>query len=118
MIDSHQYVIGIDYGTLTARAVLVDVESGKVVSTSTKDYKHGVMDQFMPDGVTQLPHDWAIQHPQDYLDCLSAIIPDVLRIANVSPEQVIGVGTDATECTMVPIKKDGTPLGVPSFCII
>lgn len=110
VMDFPQYVIGIDYGTLTARAVLVDVDTGKVVSTSTKDYKHGVMDQFMPDGVTPLPHDWALQHPQDYLDCLSAIIPDVLRMANVSADQVIGIGTDATECTMVPIKKDGTPL--------
>lgn len=105
-----QYVLGIDYGTLTARAILVEVETGKIVSTATKDYPHGVMDKFLPDGVTALPPDWALQHPRDYLDCLSFLIPEVLRMAGVNSEQVIGIGTDATECTMIPIKKDGTPL--------
>ena len=109
-MSARKYVIGIDYGTLTARAVLVDVDSGKMMSTAAKDYAHGVMDQFMPDGVTPLPPDWAIQHPQDYLDCLSSLIPEVLRMANVSADDVVGIGTDATECTMIPIKLDGTPL--------
>ncbi|OHT16518.1 L-ribulokinase [Tritrichomonas foetus] len=110
MKSNNQYVIGVDYGTLTCRAVLVNVNNGKVVSTATKDYSHGVMDKFMPDGVSPLPPDWALQHPQDYLDCLAYVIPEVLRIANVDAEDVVGIGTDATECTMIPIKKDGTPL--------
>jgi L-ribulokinase len=99
----------VDFGTLSGRSVIVNVESGEEVAYSVKNYKHGVMSDKMPDG-KMLPPDWALQHPQDYLDVLQYTIPDVLKKSGVSPEQVIGVGIDFTACTLLPIKKDGTPL--------
>jgi len=104
-----KYSIGIDFGTLSGRAVIVDVETGEEVAYSVKNYEHGVMSETLPNG-TVLPPDWALQHPQDYVDVLKCTIPDVLKKANVSPEQVIGVGIDFTSCTLLPIKNDGTPL--------
>lgn len=104
-----QYVIGIDYGTLSGRAVLVRVSDGQVLASSVYDYPHGVMDAALPDG-TPLPPDWALEHPQDYLDVLVHTIPEVLRLSGVDKQQVIGIGLDATASTAMPCLKDGTPL--------
>ena len=105
-----KYAIGIDFGTQSGRAVLVEVDTGREVATSVKMYPHGVMDEYLPDGKTKLEPDWALQHPQDYLDVLSETVPAVLKEAGVSPDDVIGVGIDFTACTMLPIDEDGTPL--------
>ena len=104
-----KYTIGVDYGSLSGRAVLVDVATGEELASSVYEYPHAVMETQLPDG-TKLGHDWALQHPQDYLDVLSHIIPAVLKEAGVSNEDVIGVGTDFTACTILPVKADGTPL--------
>jgi L-ribulokinase len=105
-----KYSIGIDYGTQSGRAVLVEVGTGKEVATSVKEYTHGVMDEYLPDGTTKLEHDWALQHPADYLEVLQVTIPKVLQDANVSPNDVIGLGIDFTACTVLPIDTTGTPL--------
>ncbi|WP_127836795.1 ribulokinase [Clostridium prolinivorans] len=107
---SKKYTIGVDYGTQSGRAVLVDIATGEEVATAVKVYPHGVMDEYLPDGKTKLPPDWALQHPQDYIDVLSETIPTILKEANVDAEDVIGIGIDFTACTMLPIDKYGTPL--------
>ena len=104
-----KYSIGVDYGSLSGRAVLVNVQTGEELATSILEYPHAVMETNLPDG-TKLGVDWALQHPQDYLDVLSYTIPNVLKQANVSAEDVIGVGIDFTACTVLPVKADGTPL--------
>lgn len=104
-----RYVIGVDFGTLSGRSVLVRVADGEEVATSVLDYPHGVMDEKLPDGTT-LGVDWALQHPDDYMEVFGKTIPEVLRISGVKPEQVIGIGVDFTACTMLPVKSDGTPL--------
>ena len=104
-----KYTIGVDYGSLSGRAVLVDVATGEELASSVYEYPHAVMETQLPDG-TKLGHDWALQHPQDYLDVLSHTIPADLKEAGVSNEDVIGVGTDFTACTILPVKADGTPL--------
>ena len=69
-----KYTIGVDYGSLSGRAVLVDVATGEELASSVYEYPHAVMETQLPDG-TKLGHDWALQHPQDYLDVLSHTIP-------------------------------------------
>lgn len=105
-----KYSLGIDFGTQSGRAVLVEVGSGKEVATAVKEYTHGVMDEFLPDGKTQLEHDWALQHPADYLEVLQITIPEVLKKAQVVADDVIGLGIDFTACTILPIDVNGTPL--------
>ena len=107
---SKKYTIGIDYGTQSGRALLVEVATGKEIATAVKVYPHGVMDEYLPGGKTKLPPDFALQYPMDYLDVLRETIPKVLKEANVSAADVIGLGIDFTACTMLPIDKDGTPL--------
>jgi L-ribulokinase len=105
-----KYSIGVDYGTQSGRALLVEIETGKEAATAVKEYTHGVMDEYLPDGITALRPDWALQHPEDYLEVLRVTIPEVLKKANVSAEDVIGIGIDFTACTMLPIDSNGTPL--------
>ena len=104
-----KYVIGIDFGTLSGRCVLVDVESGAEVAESVLEYAHGVMDERLPSG-RALPKLYALQHPQDYLDVLRFTVRDVLSRAKVSRDAVVGMGIDFTSCTVLPIDKDGVPL--------
>ena len=104
-----KYSIGVDFGTLSGRAVLVELDGGREAATAVYNYPHGVMDEKLPCGV-KLPIDFALQHPRDYLEVLSYTIPEVLRLAGVRPEQVKGVGIDFTSSTLLPVYSDGSPL--------
>lgn len=104
-----KYTIGIDYGTLSGRAVVVDVTTGEELAAAVMEYPHGVMETALPDG-TPLPPQWALQHPQDYLDVLYAIVPQALAASGISPQDVIGIGVDFTACTVLPVRADGMPL--------
>lgn len=104
-----KYVIGIDFGTLSARALLVHAKTGEEIASCEYKYPHGVMDEKLPNG-KKLDIDWALQHPQDYLDALARVVPRVLKIGEVSKDDVIGIGIDFTACTILPVFKDGTPL--------
>ena len=110
-----KYVIGVDFGTLSGRALLVRVSDGFEVASSVHEYAHGVMEDVIPGGVS-LPPDWALQVPQDYRDVLATTIPRVLESSGISPADVIGISTDFTACTMIPVKKNATPLSeLPQF---
>ena len=104
-----KYVIGIDYGTLSGRTVLVNAETGEEVAEAVLSYAHGVMDETLPCG-KKLPSNYALQHPNDYLDVLKQTIREVLQSANVSPHDVVGMGLDFTACTLLPVDDDGEPL--------
>ncbi|BCN30335.1 ribulokinase [Anaeromicropila herbilytica] len=108
-MKNKKYSIGVDYGTQSGRAVLVEVSTGNIIAQAVKEYTHGVMDEYLPDG-TKLQPDWALEHPQDYLEVLVVTIPTVLEESGVKKEDVIGLAIDFTACTMLPIDKDGTPL--------
>ena len=104
-----KYVIGIDYGTLSGRCVLVDVDSGDEVAESVLNYAHAVMDEQLLNG-DKLPSDYALQYPEDYLDVLRTTVRNVLNKANVTADDVVGLGIDFTACTLLPIDEEGTPL--------
>lgn len=103
------YTIGVDFGTLSGRALLVDTADGREIATAVFDYPHGVMDAALPSG-KKLPPEWALQHPQDYLDVFKHTIPAVLKQSGVDPSQVVGIGIDFTASSPLPAKADGTAL--------
>lgn len=107
-----KYTIGVDFGTESGRALLVDVADGREVATSVYPYANGVIDERLPAdaGSSRLEPDWALQDPKDYLEVFKHAIPAVLAESEVSPDDVIGLGIDFTACTMLPVKADGTPL--------
>ncbi len=104
-----KYSIGVDYGTLSVRALLVDIENGKEIATSVFEYPHGVMETRIYSG-KKLPAGWALQDPQDYMDGLIYTVKGVMTQSSVSPEEVIGIGVDFTSATVMPVKADKTPL--------
>lgn len=101
------YTIGIDYGSLSGRAVLVDTADGREVASAELAYPHQIMDRALPSG-EKLGADWALQHPKDYLDVLDATLP---RLSSaVDPKDIVGIGIDCTCSTVLPVFADGTPL--------
>jgi L-ribulokinase len=113
-VSEKKYAIGMDYGTESGRAVLVDVITGEEVATAVHPYGDGVIDEHLPGSDEPLPPDFALQNPQDYIEVLKETVPAVLRESGVDPEDVIGIGTDFTACTMLPIDEAGTPLCMKS----
>lgn len=107
---SAKYTIGIDFGTLSGRAVLVDVANGRETADCVMDYPHAVIDTTLPGTDLRLPPDFALQHPRDYLDVLFTVIPGVVKKSGVDPADIIGLCIDFTSCTLVPMDEDGTPL--------
>jgi L-ribulokinase len=105
-----KYAVGVDFGTESGRAVLVDVSNGAEVATAVYPYSNAVIDERLPESGRQLDLDWALQDPQDYIRTFKTTIPAVLKESGVDPADVIGVGIDFTACTMLPAKADGTPL--------
>ena len=105
-----QHVIGIDFGTLSGRAVVVRASDGEVLGAAEHEYRHGVMDRELAGTGERLPPDWALQDPQDYIEVLRHAVPEALEDAGVDPGSIVGVGTDFTSCTIMPTTKDGTPL--------
>ncbi|WP_035811923.1 ribulokinase [Jiangella gansuensis] len=109
-------VVGIDFGTLSGRAVVVRVADGTELGSAVHEFSHGVVDHELPGTGERLPPDWALQVPSDYIDVLKNAVPRAVAAAGVDPDDVIGVATDFTACTMVPTLADGTPLcDVPEY---
>lgn len=108
--DGETYVIGVDYGTLSGRAVVVRVSDGVELGSAVLDYPHAVMDTTLAATGEALPPEWALQVPADYVAVLKSAVPAAVANAGVDPSRVIGIGTDFTACTMVPVLADGTPL--------
>lgn len=104
-----KYAIGIDFGTLSARGLMIDAETGEEVSVSVFEYPHKVMSDALPYG-KKLGNGWALQHPQDYLDALRSTVRELLETTKINSSDVIGVGIDFTSCTMLPVDEKNTPL--------
>jgi L-ribulokinase len=104
------YTIGIDFGTESGRAVLVDTRDGREVATAVHAYSNSVIDEHLPGSSKPLPPDWALQDPLDYIEVIKQTVPAVLKQSGIDPQEVVGVAIDFTACTMLPTKADGTPL--------
>ena len=115
MTPPAQYVIGVDYGTLSGRALVVRVSDGAEVGSAVHDYAHAVITERLPSG-RALPPDWALQGPRDYVDVLRRAVPAAVAAAGIDPGDVIGIATDFTACTVLPTTAEGMPLSdLPEF---
>jgi len=112
-----RYSLGIDYGTNSCRSLLVDLDSGAEVGSTVFPYPSGEL------GILLDPRDpnVARQSPQDYLDGLESVIKGALaqareNITGFDPSQVFGIGIDTTGSTVIPVDREGRPLGLnPEF---
>jgi L-ribulokinase len=110
MVDESRVVVGVDFGTLSGRAVVVRVADGAELGSAVHPYTDAVVDRQLPATGEPLPPDWALQIPSDWVDVLRNAVPEALAASGVDPAGVIGIGTDFTACTVLPTLTDGTPL--------
>jgi len=108
--NTDQYVIGVDFGTLSGRALVARVSDGAELGSAVHDYPHAVMDTKLAATGEPLPPDWALQDPEDYREVLRTAVPAALAESGIDPAAVIGIATDFTACTVMPTTADGTPL--------
>jgi len=100
------FIVGLDYGTQSARGVLVDCASGQIVASHTHAYRHGVMTETLPNGA-KLPRSWALQNAPDYTEACLEIL------TKLGQDRIIeGIGIGFTASTPLPATADGTALSV------
>src|SRR5690554_5138011 len=115
-IPDGAHVIGVDFGTLSGRALVVRVSDGAELGTAVHEYSHAVMDTTLAATGEALPPEWALQVPNDYRDVLRNAVPQAVKAAGIDPASVIGIATDFTASTPLPTLADGTPIcEVPGF---
>ena len=113
---TENYVIGVDYGTLSGRALIVRASDGHEMGSAVFEYPNAVMDRVLNSSGAALGPDWALQDAQDYVEVLKHAVPEALRVSGVNPADVVGIAADFTACTMIPVLEDGTPLSqLPEF---
>lgn len=106
------YAIGIDFGTESARALVVDARTGHCLASAIASYAHGVIDDRLPGTGQPLGAEWALQHPGDWLEAMTAAVRQAVALAAVPVEAIVGLGIDFTACTVLPVAGDGTPLAL------
>jgi L-ribulokinase len=104
------YTVGVDFGTESGRALLLDARTGEELAVSVVPYASGVLDSVLPSTGEPLPDDWALQDPDDWVSVLETGIPDLVARAGVTAGQVVGIGVDFTSCTVLPVDGEGDPL--------
>src|SRR5947209_8779831 len=109
-MNNTRFALGLDFGTESGRALLVEVETGRQVASAVYVYAGGVMDRSLPGSSAALSAEWALQDPHDYIETLRQAVPEVLRASGVARDAVVGIGVDFTACTVLPTRADGTPL--------
>ena len=104
------YVIGIDFGTESVRAILVNTSNGALSTSEVVRYPDGVIDDFLPTNNLKLPPDYALQNPDDWLSSMEIAVRTAVKETSIKPNQIIGIGVDFTSCTILPTTVQGTPL--------
>lgn len=108
---TEKYLVGVDFGTLSGRAVVVRASDGVQVGTAVTEYKYAVMDRTLDAGDGQkLPPEFALQNPGDYIEVLGEAIPNAIKDAGIDKDDIVGVGIDATSATVFVTDDDGKPL--------
>ena len=104
------YTLGLDFGTLSGRCVVVSCEDGSIVANVAMNYPHAVMSEYIPTSDKHLPADYALQVPDDYKKTLEYTVSTAVKESGVDPREIIGICVDFTTCTVFPIDKNATPL--------
>src|SRR4051794_41872639 len=103
-------VVGVDFGTLSGRAVVVRVSDGAELGSAVYEFPHGAMDRTLASSGASLPPQWALQDPGDWVGVLRTAVPAAMQAAGIDPSDVVGIGTDFTASTPLPVLREGTPL--------
>jgi L-ribulokinase len=109
-VSDRAYAIGVDFGTESARSLVLDLRTGEELAVDVVPYPNGVIDQTLPETGERLPPDWALQDPDDWVLALESGIAAALERSAIAREQITGIGVDFTSCTVLPVTAAGDPL--------
>jgi L-ribulokinase len=109
-VSERKYAIGVDFGTESGRALLLDLTDGAGLAVGVVQYPHAVIDRELPSSGERLGPDWALQDPDDWVTVLENAIEYVVAEASIDPADVVGIGIDFTSCTVLPVDSEGVPL--------
>ncbi len=101
------YTIGLDFGSLSCRGVLVDVKDGSIAAEAAMAYPHAVMSEALPDG-TPLEGDPCLQSPEDFREAMIHVVREL--VSRCDPSHVIGIAVDTTGSTVLPLDRNFVPL--------
>jgi L-ribulokinase len=115
-IGGRKYAIGVDYGTNSVRALVVDTANGDEIATHVFNYPSGEAGVLLDRKDPNL----ARQNPADYIDGFHTAVRRAVKAAGrqrgFKPESVVGIGVDTTGSTPIPVDREGTPLALqPKF---
>ncbi len=102
--------VGIDFGTESGRVLVLDLDSGEELAVAIVPYRSAVIDRELPVTGERLPHDWALQDPDDWREVILRGVPEAVGKAGIAPSAIVGIGIDFTSCTVLPVGSDGEPL--------
>ena len=102
-----QYVIGIDFGSDSVRAILVDTKSAQTLQTAVAEYPRWKEKKYCDDKISQYR-----QHPMDYLECMEQILEQILKKEPDKISKVAGIAVDTTGSTVCPVNENGIPLSL------
>jgi L-ribulokinase len=110
MPPTDRHVVGVDFGTLSGRAVVVRTRDGAELGSAVCEFPNAVIERTLPATGERLAPFWALQDPDDYREVLRSAVPAAVRAAGVDPATIEGIGTDFTASTPMPVLREGTPL--------
>jgi L-ribulokinase len=114
-MSARRLALGLDLGTESMRAVLVNCAGGEMLASAVSAYEHGVMEETLRPAGVRLPSNSALQHPGDYLQALQVVVREVAKELR-EPEELVGIGVDSTACSMLPVTEQLQPLAeLPEF---
>ena len=107
-MSGKKYSIGLDFGTLSARAVIASIDDGSLADCeSVFFYPNAIITEL---GGKRLPPNYALQDPKDYIDALKFLLCDIIKKSGVEVSSIVGIGIDFTDCTVIPVDDKMTPL--------
>ncbi|MGW7898639.1 ribulokinase [Staphylococcus shinii] len=102
------YSIGVDFGTGSGRAFLINTENGKIEGQYIKNYTHGTIEGTL--GGEKLPQSFALQNGNDYMEVIETGIPAILEKTDISPSEIVGIGIDFTSSTVIFVDEQMEPI--------
>ena len=107
-----RYSIGVDYGTNSVRALVVDTATGEEIASHVFDFPSGDA------GILLDPRDpnLARQNPADYIEGFKVAVRSAVeaakKVSGFSPDSVVGIGVDTTGSTPIPVDREGVALAL------
>lgn len=102
------YSIGIDFGTGSGRAFLINTENGEIEEQYIRNYTHGTIEGEL--GGEKLPQNFALQNANDYMEIIETGIPTIIEKANISVSEIVGIGIDFTSSTVIFVDEQMEPI--------